>query len=260
MPITLTTDFGLEDSFVGIMKGVILSIVPDVQIIDISHSIEPQNVAHGAWVLQSALPYFPDKSIHVAVVDPRVGGTRRAIAVQTGKQFFVGPDNGILTPAITGKSKIVELTKEKYFLQPVSASFHGRDIFASVAGWLAKGTQLASLGKAIKDPVLLDLPQPGIVKNTLVGEIIHADHFGNLTSNISRSMLYSFIRNPADLVLQIGRIKIQGLSENYSSCKAGENGLLINSWDKLEIFCRDGNANKKIRAELGKTIKIIRKQ
>jgi S-adenosylmethionine hydrolase len=260
MPITLTTDFGLEDPFVGIMKGVILNIAPDAQIIDIFHNIKPQNVAHGAWVLQSAQPYFPDKSIHVAVVDPGVDSDRRAIAVQTGKQYFVGPDNGILTPAITSKSKIVELTNEKYFLQPVSASFHGRDIFAPVAGWLAKGTRLASLGKAIKDPVLLDLPQPGLVKNTLVGEIIHIDHFGNLTSNISRAMLYSFIRNHADLVLQMGRIKIQGLSNNYSCCKAGENGLIINSWDKLEIFCRDGNANQKMRAVIGKTIKITRKK
>lgn len=260
MPITLTTDFGLEDPFVGIMKGVILGLAPTVQIIDISHNISPQNVAHGAWVLQSALPFFPDKSIHVAVVDPGVGGNRRAIAVQTGQQFFVGPDNGILTPAITAKSKIVELTKEKYFLHPVSSSFHGRDIFAPVAGWLAKGTRLASLGKPIKDPVLLDLPQPDIVKKTLVGEIIHIDRFGNLTSNIPRAMLYSFIRNPADLVLQLGRMKIQGLSDSYSRCKAGESGLIINSWDKLEIFCRDGNASQKTRTGMGKTIKITRKQ
>ena len=142
----------------------------------------------------------------------------------------------------------------------MSARFHGRDIFAPVAGWLARGTRLASLGKPIKDPVLLDLPQPEIVKKTLVGEIIHIDRFGNLTSNISRAMLVSFIRNPADLVLQLGRMKIQGLSDSYSGCKAGESGLIINSWDKLEIFCRDGNASQKTRAGMGTIIKITRKQ
>ena len=142
--ITLTTDFGTDDPFVGIMKGVILSIHPKTEIIDLTHGIEPQNVLQAALVLKAAASYFPKKTVHVAVVDPGVGGQRRPLAIKSGSHTFVGPDNGVFTSVLDVQSRCFELTQKKYFLKNVSATFHGRDIFASVAAWIAKGTPLAN--------------------------------------------------------------------------------------------------------------------
>jgi S-adenosylmethionine hydrolase len=256
--ITLTTDFGLQDPFVGIMKGVILNLSPSAQIIDITHGIEPQNILQAAWMLESAHSYFPKNTVHLVVVDPGVGSERRPIAVKNKSATFVGPDNGVLTSVIEPSSSVYELNEKKYFLNTLSSTFHGRDVFAPCAAWIAKGTALSRMGRKITDPHLLDLPQPTIQKNTLTGEIIFIDGFGNLISNISSELLNTTFQLNDPLTLKIGKTRIQDFASHYSQCKKGEIGCLINSWGKVEIFCRDGHAANKLKCRVGDplTIKI----
>lgn len=255
--ITLTTDFGTEDPFVGIMKGVILAIHPQAEIVDLTHAIEPQNVMQAAWVLKAAYPYFPKKTVHVAVVDPGVGGKRRPIAVKCGPHTFVGPDNGIFTGALDASSRCVELTQKKYFLADVSATFHGRDIFAPVAAWIAKGTPLKSMGRPIHDPQTLALPEPVWNGKRIAGEIICIDRFGNAAANISREFLSRHCRNFQDLTVRIGRTAIHGLAAHYSQCAKGKTGALLNSWDALEIFQQEGNAARALKLKVGRKIQVI---
>lgn len=190
--ITLATDFGTRDGFVGIMKGVILSVAPQARIVDVGHWIRPQDVLEGQFLLIRAVPYFPRGTIHVAVIDPDVGTSRRAIIVETDNALFVGPDNGIFTPWLAG-ARVYQLTDEKYFLRHPSATFHGRDIFAPVAAHLANGVSPAEFGEIIKDPVTLEIPKPKIKAGVIRGEIIHIDYFGNIITNIPASALEPFL-------------------------------------------------------------------
>lgn len=252
--ITLTTDFGLTDPFVGIMKGVILNLLPNARIIDITHQIEPQNIRQAALTLESAHSYFPKNTVHLVVVDPGVGSERRPIAVKTKSAVFVGPDNGVLTPAIEPASRVYELTKSKYFLDSPSSTFHGRDVFAPASAWIAKGTSLSQMGRKISDPHILEFPQPKTDKSTITGEIIAIDRFGNLISNISEDL---FLEIQTDsMSLKIGGKHIRGLKSHYSQCKSGDVGCLINSWGKLEIFCREGNAANKLKCRVGTSLTI----
>ena len=193
--ISLLTDFGMKDGYVGVMKGVIWGIAPGIQIADITHDIEPQNILEGALALKRAVPYFPDGTIHLAVVDPGVGTARRAMAARIGKHFLVGPDNGLGTflfdwAQARGESvHIVELDRPEYWLAEVGSSFHGRDMFAPAAAHLANGVPLSELGTDIGDPVRLKMPQPRRTPTGWSGEIIHIDHFGNVESNISAECL-----------------------------------------------------------------------
>ncbi len=252
--ITLTTDFGLEDPFVGIMKGVILNVCPAARLIDITHQIEPQNILQAAWVLKAAHTYFPKNSVHLVVVDPGVGSERRPIAVKTRSAFFVAPDNGVLTPVLDKSAAIYELTKQKYFLKDISSTFHGRDVFAPAAAWIAKGTALSKMGSKITDPQTLTLPQPELKKNGITGEIIYSDRFGNLTTNIPADLVHSFSQRVDNMTIQVGKTRIKGLVSSYSQGKPGELGCLINSWGNLEIFCRESNAAKKLKVAAGKKI------
>ena len=252
--ITLTTDFGLDDPFVGIMKGVILNLAPSVRIIDITHGIEPQNILQASLALESAHAYFPKNTVHLVVVDPGVGSERRPIAVKTKSATFVGPDNGVLTLAIKTSSRVYELTKSKYFLDSLSSTFHGRDVFAPASAWIAIGTPLSKMGRKISDPHILELPQPRIHESTITGEIITIDRFGNLISNIPKELLPQ--TQTDSMSLQIGKRRIRVLKSYYSQCKPGEVGCLINSWGKLEIFCRDGNAAKKLKCRVGTSLTI----
>ncbi len=253
--ITLTTDFGLSDAFVGIMKGVMLGIAPKAKLIDLTHDIEPQNIQHAALVLASAAPYFPKKTIHLVIVDPGVGTERRAIAVDTPRAIFVGPDNGVLTPAFSEKSKTYELTESPYFLKSVSNTFHGRDLFAPVAAHLATGVKPSKMGRKIKDPTTLDLPRPEVKKTTLHGQIIYADRFGNLTTNISIQDIERFL--PAKpTALRIGRRVIKQFVRTYGDCPKGKNGFLLNSWNSLEIFVRNGNAKQTFNLNPGAAVTL----
>ena len=268
--ITLTTDFGLDDPFVGIMKGVILNIVPDAQIVDITHNIEPQNITQAALILNATYPWFPRKTVHVVVVDPGVGSVlkakgktkktagpiiRRAMVVQSKFQTFIGPDNGVLTPGFHPDCRVYEITNKKYFLKNVSNTFHGRDIFAPCAGWIANGIAHSKVGPRVLKPVHLDFPQPLLKGASLHGEIIHIDHFGNLTTNISAELIHETFLSSATINVQIGKHCIEGLVTGYYQMKDNQQpGAIINSWNQLEIFYREDNARKKLKARVGQSV------
>ena len=276
--ITLTTDFGINDPFAGIMKGVLLNIVPDAQIVDITHNIEPQNIIQAALVLNAAYPWFPRKTIHVVIVDPGVGGNfikntervpstrtgearlglviRRAIVVQSKFQTFLGPDNGVLTPILHPDSRTYEITNKKYFLNNISNTFHGRDVFAPCAGWLASGVEPSKVGPRVLKPARQEFPQPHLKDTTLHGEIIHIDHFGNLTTNISAELIREHITSSDTIEVRIGKHRIDGLVTGYYQMKSGQPGAIINSWNHLEIFYREDNAKKKLKAKTGQSVTL----
>ncbi|MFQ5673461.1 MAG: S-adenosyl-l-methionine hydroxide adenosyltransferase family protein [Nitrospinales bacterium] len=256
--ITLTTDFGLDDPFVGIMKGVILRIAPTAELVDITHRIEPQNVRQAAYTLQSAFSWFPENTVHLVVVDPGVGGGRRALAAKTGGHRFVAPDNGALTPILDADAgRVYELTQSKYFLHPVSATFHGRDVFAPAAAWLARGTPLSKMGARVRDPKTLALPQPSFQRNTLKGEIVHIDRFGNLMSNISAELLHRYFAVKTDaLKIRVGGKSAGAMVDSYSRCQKGEPGCILNSWGCLEVFCREAAAAERFKSRVGAAITV----
>jgi len=251
--ITLTTDFGNADGYAGIMKGVILSICPDARLVDLSHAIEPQNVRQAAFVLHTAVPYFPAGTIHLAVVDPGVGSRRRPIAVQTPSGIFVGPDNGIfsfilaefsshhnLTAART--MSIVELTRMEYWLPSSSHTFHGRDIFAPVAAHLARGVPLANLGEPIDDPVIFPIPQPEIQPDgRIIAHILHIDRFGNLVTDIQVTGPWASLIG-ARTIIEIAGKRILGVHQTFADVAVGELVAYVGSSGYLEIGVRHGNA------------------
>ncbi len=252
--ITLTTDFGIADSYVASMKGVILGIAPQARLVDISHQITPQNVRQAAHVLQSAVPYFPPHTIHVAVVDPGVGSARRPIAVRTPQAVFVGPDNGLFSAFLAEANPvsvaIIQLDQPAYWLPKVSRTFHGRDIFAPVAAHLASGTPVESLGTPITDPIILDLPQPSrSTDGVICGQIAYVDRFGNLISDIPEAWLAGH-----RWVLTCTGQEILGPSPSYMSAQPGEMLALISSGGTLEIAVREGSASERLRAGPGELI------
>ncbi len=271
--ITLTTDFGLDDPFVGIMKGVILNIVPNAQIVDITHNIEPQNIDQAALILNATYPWFPRKTIHVVIVDPGVGGAvkektsakktggpgpviRRAMVVQSKFQTFIGPDNGVLTSSLYPDSRVYEITNQKYCLNNVSNTFHGRDVFAPCAGWIASGIAPSKMGPRVLKPIRLDFQQPQLKGATLQGEVVHIDHFGNLTTNISHPLIRETFPSSATMTVTIGKHHIEGLVTGYYQMKKGQPGAIINSWNQLEIFCREDNAKKILKARMGQSVTL----
>jgi len=241
--ITLLTDFGLGDVHTGVMKGVILSIHPHVRLVDITHDVPPGAILQAALLLQEALPFFPEGTVHVAVVDPGVGGSRRAIAAEAGGRFLVGPDNGIFWPMISAatSTRIIHLTESRFFLGSISSTFHGRDIFAPVAAHLARGVDLSAMGSPVTDPVRLRIPEPRVEGNALIGEVLRVDRFGNLITTIPRDALEDFAG--ADLpVIRIGGLVIEGLARSYSDKREGESLALIGSSGRLEISVNRGRA------------------
>lgn len=252
--VTLTTDFGLTDPFVGIMKGVLATRAPDATVIDVSHGVPPQNVLAGALVLRHAVPYFPPKSIHVAVVDPGVGGSRRALCVETDEALLVGPDNGVLSlTALRDRTRrIVQLTDERFFLSPRSATFHGRDVFAPVAAALANGLDPSALGPPTTDMERIEVPAVARSASSLTGQVIYVDHFGNLTTNVAESDL----ENGASI--RVKDVRLRGRSPSYVAVAAGEPVAVINSWGLLEIAVRDGSAARALGVRLGDTVIIER--
>ncbi len=254
--ITLTTDFGLDDPFVGIMKGVILKIAPEASLVDITHNIEPQNIAQAALVLESAYPWFPTGTVHMLVVDPGVGGSRRPLAVHSRGYYFVAPDNGILSSVLDAEAQCYELTEKEFFLEPVSNTFHGRDVFAPSAGWIAQEKKLFDLGEKINDPQTLDVPQPVVEGRTIRGQIIYIDRFGNLTTNIGAETLHKHLVPNQKPVIQIGEKKIIGLSSSYSEAREDQPSALVNSWNRLEIFVREANAAETLGVRVGDAVSV----
>ena len=258
--ITLTTDFTEHDGYVGVMKGVIAGIAPQARVIDLSHTIAPQDVLQAALLLGRSMPYFPAGTVHVAVVDPGVGTARRGIAAQLGRQYFIGPDNGLLTlPYQQAQSdgetvRIHALENPDYRLVQVSRTFHGRDIFAPAAAHLAVGAPLESFGAAVMDPILLEMPQAQKTADGLIGSIIHVDAFGNLASNIRAETLADF----ENIHIILRNTVIEGISATFGNKAQGELVAVIDSFGFLSICVVNGSAAQQLRAGFGEQLQIVR--
>ncbi|MBI2906507.1 MAG: SAM-dependent chlorinase/fluorinase [Chloroflexi bacterium] len=278
--ITLTTDFGRLDGYVAAMKGVILGINPQAAIVDVSHEVAPQDIAGAAFLLCTVAPYFPVGAIHVVVVDPGVGTERRAIAVSTPTALFVAPDNGVLSYVLRlphwgaavpgaphpsaavsapveeeaapfpGGIKAVRLTNSAYWRHPVSATFHGRDIFAAIAAHLSRGVPIEEMGEPISSLVTFPIPKPErLPDGSLLGEVIYIDHFGNLITDIRESDLPR-----GELVIEVAGRQIRGLSVSYAQ---GDDFLaLVGSSGRLEIARRNGSAAEMLGIGVGGRVKV----
>lgn len=262
--ITLLSDFGDQDGYVGMMKGTIAQIAPACPVIDLTHQIPPQNIPQARFVLMSAFPYFPVGTIHVAVVDPGVGSDRRGIAIAIGESatapigVLVGPDNGIFSGILEQHPAIaaVELTQSRYWRTPaVSATFHGRDIFAPVAAHLANGVPLEQLGTAIAPEALVRLPLPPLVQsaNSLIGSIQTVDHFGNLITTIPATMLTN-----QRWIVELGNQTVPPVI-TYSDRAAGSPVALIGSHGWLEIAIVNGNAQTYFNLHPGDRVTVLLK-
>lgn len=266
--ITLTTDFGLADAYVAAMKGVILGINPDVRLVDISHTIKPQNIAQAAFIMSMVYKFFPRGTVHLVVVDPGVGTERKSVILRTPEADFIAPDNGVLSYVTekyslgeavasrqtldTSKAQAREITNQQYWRLEVSETFHGRDIFAPVAAHLSLGTPPSEFGNPLSSLAMLTLLHPHQEPDgTLVGRILHIDNFGNLITNIRKLDLPS---ETTDITVKVKNKLINGLVKTY----AESNGLcaLIGSSGHLEIALKDGNAAVYLKAGVGDEVKI----
>jgi S-adenosylmethionine hydrolase len=252
--ITLTTDFGTGDGYVGAMKGVILSLAPNATLVDISHDVFPQDVRHGARVLATATPFFPDGTIHVAVVDPGVGSVRRGIALQTARAVFVGPDNGLFTPFLHERIACVALTNPAIHRHPVSATFHGRDVFAPAAAHLINKLPLGQLGPPVDDPIALPEPKPERLSDgRLRAEIVHADGFGNLITNVG-PLEWNAIRE-GNIRVIVGGLSL-AICRTYADAAPGELLALAGSNGFLEIAVREGSAAERLGLGIGASVEV----
>lgn len=258
--ITIMTDFGLRDGFVAVMKGVILRIAPEANIIDVTHLISPQNVREAAVVFRRGAGYYPDGTIHICVVDPGVGTARRPMAAQFGTQIYVGPDNGLITfmndraMADGWPTAFYHLDKPQYWLPEISNVFHGRDIFSPVAAHLATGLSLDTVGSRINDPILLPFSPVEKTPNGLQGEVIHLDHFGNIITSIRKSDLGGLGK------VQIGLrgVTINGMVRTFGEREPGELVALIGSSGDLCVAVTNGNAAERLGAKVGDTVEVTR--
>ncbi len=257
--ITITTDFGIKNEFVAVMKGVILGISPAVHIVDVTHAVAPQNILEGAFALWRAASFFSDQTIHLFVVDPGVGTSRRAIAARIGSQYFVGPDNGLLTPIIESaeqagsEMEFIHLQNSKYFLPVVSRTFHGRDIFSPVAAHIANGVALAELGMPISDPVRLALPTPIKTESGWTAHITVVDVFGNLTLDLPSSAL----QNRPAVLFRLHQAEISGVVDSYGQRSPGDLVAVVDSEGFIEIAEVNGNAAKRLNVNVGDMVEVI---
>ena len=261
--ITLLTDFGIADEYVGVMKGVMLSICPSVSVVDISHQLDPQDIAQAAYMVPAYFHYFPEGTIHIVVVDPGVGSQRAVLAVHLRKHFFIAPDNGVLSLLLRDQKSdtIIEVTKSEYFLEPLSTTFHGRDIFAALGAHVACGTKIGALGcrRQIEDIVHLDdLTCQVTEKSEIIGKIVSIDRFGNLISNIDANQLCAFCQaEPSrQIYIIMGSLTICGLTKTYADAAFEEPLALIGSRGYLEIALNGANAQKRLKARRGDRIRI----
>jgi len=255
--ITLTTDFGERDPYVGMMKGVILSINPRARIVDISHGISAGSILEGSTIIKEAYRYFPSGTVHVGVIDPGVGGERRPIAVASKGHYFAGPDNGLFWPTIAADplADVIHLTEKRYWMDAVSSTFHGRDIFAPVAAHLSRGIDLYLMGEKINDPIALAYPLVKREQDLLAGEVIRVDHFGNLITNITTENLAEFLSSEG-LSVAIGGMVLKGIHTTYGDASEGEPLALIGSSNMLEIAVNRGSAREKLGDACGIGAKV----
>jgi len=265
--ISLTTDFGEQDSYVAQMKGVILGITPNVQIIDVTHHIAPQSILQAACLLPDLAHSFPEGSLHVVVVDPGVGSNRRILAVEADGQRFIAPDNGLLDLVMNDATSVnmVELTNQSFWRQPVSNTFHGRDIMAPVAAHWSQGARLHELGAPLEsEPVALSLNQPILTGESLSGEVIHIDHFGNVITNIKPQHLKQLTdtdpANEMQCMVSIGSHCFNGIQSTYSEVEIGKPVLLWGSSHFLELAVNGGHAKSQFKISTGTPVSISLKQ
>ena len=259
--VTFTTDFGLNDPFVGIMHGVVLNIHPETTVVDVCHAVASYDVFDGAWTIAQAYRFFPPRTVHVVVVDPGVGGTRRPIIVETDDYIFVAPDNGVLSLVEMREPKfsVRHITAERYFLQPVSRTFHGRDVFSPVAGWLSKGVTPAEFGPEISDYARLALPTvERIGENSLRGVVLKVDKFGNLITNLSEQEAPSLFATTAPRVkLLVAGQTITRVCRSYAEGGDDEFFAILGSSGYLEIAARQASAAEKLSAGVGTPVGVI---
>jgi len=263
--ITLLTDFGTEDTYVGVMKGVIASICPQAQVIDLTHEVPPQDVATGAFLLDVSVDYFPEGSVHVAVVDPGVGTARKPIALRTAKAFYVGPDNGIFT-LVLQRQKLLQavcLDNPKFHLPALSATFHGRDIFAPVAAHLASGIPLEMLGSAVTRLQRLPFPRIRVDWGGIRATVVHIDRFGNAITNLTRADFETWrtrweVKEP---VVEAGPDKVLlPICRTYAEVAPGEALALFGSSERLEIAVNLGSAAQALHMQRGDTVRVLRQE
>lgn len=280
--ITLTTDFGTSDVYVGVMKGVILNINPNAKIVDITHSITPQNIREAAFTINAAYRFFPKGTIHVIVVDPGVGSDRQAIVFHTDTSYFVCPNNGVLSYLLQDNesenkplAEAVVIQNPDYLLPRVCNTFHGRDIFAPVAAHLSLGITPDRIGNPTTDLVRLTIPALEITENTLTGEIINVDSFGNLITNISENVLTSFLLSSTsemegireldrhvevvDFEISVGNTSINRLNSTYTESQAGTLLAIISSFGLVEIAVNMGNASSYLGLKIGDKVMVHKK-
>jgi S-adenosylmethionine hydrolase len=259
--ITLTTDFGLNDHFVGTMKGVILEITPDAEIVDICHSVQAFDVLDGALTIAQAYSYFPISTVHVVVVDPGVGTARRPILASSDRHHFVAPDNGVLSLVYSREERmhVRHVTAEHYFLQPVSNTFHARDIFAPVAAWLAKHVESDKFGEEVSDFVRFNAPKPKPADgNTLRGVVLKVDRFGNLVTNITpQDAPTLFQPETPPFKILVGKREITELKKVYAEGTPGEVFGILGSMGFLEIAANRGSAAQTIGAGKGSDVSLV---
>ncbi len=254
--ITLSTDFGTADHFVGTMKGVILKIAPEAALVDISHDIAPFEVMDGAFTIAQAYRFFPAGSIHVVVVDPGVGTSRRAVLVEAAGQRFIGPDNGVFSMIYDREShRVRELSNRKLFLPEVSSTFHGRDIFAPVAAHIAAGVAPARVGKLISDYVQLGLMKPvQMARRVWSGTVLKVDRFGNLITNLHVDQ-FPAVRTQS-FELSIGLRRLYDLSTTFADCLEGEPFVILGSSGYLEVVINQGSATKMLGCAAGSPVEL----
>ncbi len=256
--ITLLTDFGDHDYFVASMKGVILSINPEARIVDLSHQITPHQIEEAGYVLNSCYRYFPEGTVHVAVVDPGVGSGRRALLASTAQAYFLAPDNGLLS-RVLGEGTQVEIRQIDncdYRLAAEGATFDGRDLFAPAAVWLTKGRPVSSFGPVIHDPILLPIREPHRQGDTLVGRIEYVDRFGNLISNFTPRHVQEFRSwtGKQDVTLRVGGRILEGLVASYSEGLSDAPAALMNSSGRVEVFVNGKSAAQHLHLGVGAEI------
>lgn len=262
MPIiTLTTDFGTADPYVGIMKGVVLGtpgLPADTHLVDLTHRVRPQDIMAGALTLEAVLGVFPREAIHIAVIDPGVGGDRAAVAIETDQGTFIGPDNGLFTAVLRRAELVraVSLTNPRYHRQPVSSTFHGRDIFAPAAAHLARGADLTDMGTPIAGLISLPMPEPIEKRDALEIHVLTADRFGNLITDLTRERYETWRGESAsaggrNVELEVGHHTIKEISRTYSEVEEGHPVAYFGSTDRLEIAIRNGSAEQMLNAPRG---------
>jgi len=254
--VSLLTDFGDRDGFVGIMKGVVLGICPDARLVDLSHEVAPQDVTGAALVLRNAVGHFPPGTIHLGVVDPGVGTARRPILIETERFVLIGPDNGLLSLAAEQASvrQVVHLDRPQWFLASLSSTFHGRDVFAPVAGHCASGVEPEELGSRLEGFERLSLAAPRRLDDAIEAQVIHVDRFGNLTCNLRHNEFASSLA--PGVSISVGGVQISGISPHYSTVREGKPVALWNSWGYLEIAIRNGSAARHLRSRIGDRVQL----